>query len=95
MSLVSSLRPLSPVFDVRELPSAQSDEGLFIESEFERAMGQWRDSVVKIDETVKARVSLSLTLKLMWMVLWSAIRHPLSTTLIDPNTGRVLRRIPD
>lgn len=38
------------------------------------------------------RITLWSFLRTMWAVLWTAFRHPLTTTLIDPYTGKVLKR---
>jgi hypothetical protein len=29
-------------------------------------------------------------LRSMWLILWSAFRHPLTTTVIDLETGRIV-----
>lgn len=42
--------------------------------------------------TARPRITLWSYLRTMWAVLWTAFRHPLTTSLIDPYTGEVLKR---
>ena len=43
------------------------------------------------DESLTVRIPALIYLRAMVNLFWSAIRHPLSETTIDLNTGRVLR----
>lgn len=38
-----------------------------------------------------AAISWGAYLRTVWSVLWTAFRHPWSTTIIDARTGKVLR----
>ena len=40
---------------------------------------------------VVIRVGFVAYLRTMWSLLWTAFRHPMSTTYIDVKTGKVLR----
>ena len=42
------------------------------------------------DEPIIVHVSAFAFLRTMWSLLWTAFRHPLTTTHIDVATGKVL-----
>jgi hypothetical protein len=49
-------------------------------------------TLAESEETMIIHVSLAAYLRTMWSLLWTAFRHPFTTTYIDATTGKVLDR---
>jgi hypothetical protein len=49
-------------------------------------------TVAESEETMIIHVSALAYLRTMWSLLWTAFRHPFTTTYIDAATGKVLDR---
>ena len=47
-------------------------------------------TAIQSDEPIVVHVSAVAYLRTMWSLLWTAFRHPLTTTYIDAATGEVI-----
>ena len=49
-------------------------------------------TLAESEETMILHVTFLAYLRTMWSLLWTAFRHPFTTTYIDAATGKVLDR---
>ena len=54
------------------------------------SQGNVRPETLEQGEVIVLHASALAYLRTMWSLLWTAFRHPLTTTYIDATTGEVL-----